>query len=142
MLTVLVFFSWVLLLPRPPPSSRSLRLCAWPSILLHAPLGIFLDWLAAAPPPPVQKRDAQHKFLRHRGARADSTGPLTSIKSAIFYDMPIVNQIVFTRPLVCTLLILLVAFCLRSEGSVLPLMGEDFAGSEKLFLAPRSLQNI
>ena len=27
--------------------------------------------LPAATPPPVQKRDAQHMFLQHRGARAD-----------------------------------------------------------------------
>ena len=34
-------------------------------------LGHCLDLLPAAPPPPVQKRDAQHKFLQHRGARAE-----------------------------------------------------------------------
>ena len=39
-LTVLVFWSWVLLLPRLPPSSRSLRLFPWASILLHGPLDI------------------------------------------------------------------------------------------------------
>ena len=66
-LTVLVFLSWVLFLPRPPPSSRSLRLCPRASILLHGPLDSCLDLLSAAPPPPVQQRDAQHKFLQHRG---------------------------------------------------------------------------
>ena len=40
MLTVLVFWSWVLLLPRLPPSSRSLRLLPWASILLDGPLDI------------------------------------------------------------------------------------------------------
>ena len=39
-LTVLVFWSWVLVLPRLPPSSRSLRLFAWASILLYGRLGI------------------------------------------------------------------------------------------------------
>ena len=70
-LTVLVFWSLVLLQPRLPPSSRSLRLVLYPSILLHGPLDVCLDLLPAAPLPPVQKRDAQHKFLQHRGARAD-----------------------------------------------------------------------
>ena len=55
-LTVLVFLFWGLLLPRHPPSSRSLILCPWASILLHGPLDICLDLLSAAPPPPVQKR--------------------------------------------------------------------------------------
>ena len=61
------FLVWVLLLPRPPPSARSLRLCPWASILLHGPLDICLDLLPATPPPPVQNRDAQHMFLQHRG---------------------------------------------------------------------------
>ena len=66
-LTVLVFWSWVLLMPRLPPSSRSLRLCPWASILLHGPLDICLDLLPAAPLPPVQKRDAQHMFFYSTG---------------------------------------------------------------------------
>ena len=70
-LTVLVFGSWVLPPPRLPPLSRSLRLCPWASILLHGPLDICSDLLPAAPPPPVQKRDAQHMFLQHRGAHAE-----------------------------------------------------------------------
>ena len=37
-LTVLVFWSWVLLLPRLPPWSRSLRLFPCASILLYGPL--------------------------------------------------------------------------------------------------------
>ena len=63
-LTVLVFGSWVLLLPRLPPSSRSLRLFPWASILLHGSMGICLDLLPATPLLPVQKQDAQE-------ARAD-----------------------------------------------------------------------
>ena len=70
-LTVLVFWSWVLIWPRLPPSSRSLRWFPWASILLHGPLDICLDLLPAAPLPPVQKRDSQHKFLQHKGAHAD-----------------------------------------------------------------------
>ena len=69
-LTVLVFWSWVLLLPRLPPWSRSLRLFPWASILLYGLLDSCLDLLPAAPPP-VQKWDAQHMFLQHRGAHAE-----------------------------------------------------------------------
>ena len=49
--TVRVLGSWVLLLPRLPPSSesRSLRLLPWASILLHGPLDICLALLLAAP---------------------------------------------------------------------------------------------
>ena len=46
MLTVLVFWSRVLLMPRLPSAARS-------------------------SPPPVQKRDAQHMFLQHRGSHAE-----------------------------------------------------------------------
>ena len=60
------FWSWVLLLPRLPPSSRSLRLFPWASILLHGPLDICLDLLPAAPPHQCKKRDAHHIFLQHR----------------------------------------------------------------------------
>ena len=70
-LTVLVCWSWVLLLPRLPPSSRSLRFFPRASILLHGPLDICLDLLPAAPLPPVQKQDAHHKFLQHSGAHAE-----------------------------------------------------------------------
>ena len=68
LLTVLVLGSGVLLLPQLPPSSRSFRLIPWASILLHGPVDICLDLLPAAPLPPVQKQDAQHKFLQRRGA--------------------------------------------------------------------------
>ena len=70
-LTVLVFWSWVLLRPRLSPSPRSLKLFHWSSALPHGPLDICLDLLPAAPRPPMQKRDAQHMFLQHRGARAE-----------------------------------------------------------------------
>ena len=39
-LTVLIFWSWVLLLPRFSPWSRSLRLIPWASVLLYGPLDI------------------------------------------------------------------------------------------------------
>ena len=51
--------------------SLSLRLFTCASILLYGPLDICLDLLPAASPPPVQKRDAQHMFLQHRGAHAE-----------------------------------------------------------------------
>ena len=38
-----------------------------------------MDLLPAAPSPPVQKRDAQHMFLQHRGSHAESFGPLTNL---------------------------------------------------------------
>ena len=47
-LTVLGFVFWALLLPWPPPSSRSLRLCPWASILLYGPLNVCLDLLPTA----------------------------------------------------------------------------------------------
>ena len=49
-LTVLVFWSWVLPRPRLPTLSRSLRLPPWASILLYGRLGSCLDLLPAAPP--------------------------------------------------------------------------------------------
>ena len=50
-------------------SSRSLRACPWPSICFHGPSSKFLDLLPPASLPPMQKRDAQHMFLQHKGAR-------------------------------------------------------------------------
>ena len=86
-LTVLVFGSLVLLLPRRPPLSRSLRLFPWASILLHGPLDICLDLLPAAPLPPMQKRDTQHMLLQHRGAHAEKQRCATlseTLKSEMF----------------------------------------------------------
>ena len=54
MLTVLVFWSWVLLLPQLQPSSRSLRLFPWASILLRGPLDMCLDPLPPALLPSMQ----------------------------------------------------------------------------------------
>ena len=71
MLTVLVFWSWVLLLPRLPPWSRNLRLFPWASILIYEPLDIAWICCPLLPLPPVHKRDAQHMFLQHRGAHAE-----------------------------------------------------------------------
>ena len=67
-LTVLVFWSWVLLLPRLPPWSRSLRLFPWPSILRFMGPWTFA-WICCPqlPPPSMRKRDAQHMLLQHRG---------------------------------------------------------------------------
>ena len=45
------------------------------SILLHGPLDSYLDLLPAAPLPPVQNRDAQHKFLRF-GTVCNGAGPI------------------------------------------------------------------
>ena len=75
-LIVLVFWSCVLPLTQLPPSSQSLRLCLWASILLCGPVNI--AWICCArssPTTPVQKQDAQHMLLQHRGAHAE-TAPL------------------------------------------------------------------
>ena len=39
-----------------------------------------MDLLPAAPPPPVQKRDAQQMFLQHRGAHAEHPQPKPSLE--------------------------------------------------------------
>ena len=63
-----------LVLAAPAPASTSVsepQIVPLASILLHEPLDICLDLLPAAPLPPVQKRDAQHMFLQHRGAHTE-----------------------------------------------------------------------
>ena len=40
-------------------------------ICFHGPLGKFLDLLPPASLPPVQKRDAQHMFLQHKGSHTE-----------------------------------------------------------------------
>ena len=72
MLTVLVFWSWALLLPWLPPFVSEPQIVPLAQHLLYGPLDICLDLLPAAPPPSMQKRDAQHMLLQHRGARTDS----------------------------------------------------------------------
>ena len=62
-LTVLVFRSCALLLPRFPPSSRSLKLFPWASILLHGPF----------PYRPCKKKGrTAHAFTAQGGAHAES----------------------------------------------------------------------
>ena len=66
LLTVLVFWSWVLLLPRLPPWSRSLRLFPWASILLYGPLDI-----AARSSPTTRAKTGRtaHVFTAQGGTR-------------------------------------------------------------------------
>ena len=45
-------------------------MCPWPGICFHGPSSKFLDLLPPASPRPVQKRDAQHMFLQHKGSEA------------------------------------------------------------------------
>ena len=73
-LTVLVFWFWVLLMPKSQALSRSLRLCPWSSICFMAPSSKILGSAPPAPLPSVEKRDAQHKFLQHKGANTDRRG--------------------------------------------------------------------
>ena len=46
-------------------------MCPWPSICFHGPSSKFLDLLPPASLSPVQKRDAQHMFLQHKGSHTD-----------------------------------------------------------------------
>ena len=62
-LTVLVFWSWVLLVPRFPPSSRSLRLFSWASILLHGPVGRLFGCRARSSPTAGAKTGPQHIWV-------------------------------------------------------------------------------
>ena len=48
-------------------------MCPWPSSCFHGPSSKFLDLLPPASLPPVQKRDAQHMFLQHKGAHTVAT---------------------------------------------------------------------
>ena len=65
-LTVLVFLFWVLL-PRPPPSSQSLRLCPWASILLHGPLDIAWICCPQLPHHPYKTGRTAHVFYSTGG---------------------------------------------------------------------------
>ena len=51
-------------------ASRRLKTRNW----RQCTLDICSDLLPTAPLPPVQKRDAQHKFSQHEGAHTDATG--------------------------------------------------------------------
>ena len=56
------------------------------ALAFSAPSSNFLDQPPSAPLPPVQKRDAQHKFLQHKEAHTQSEfirGPKTHPKSFI-----------------------------------------------------------
>ena len=66
MLTVLVFWSWVLVVlvvPRLPNFIQKPQTVPRASICFIAPSSKFLDLLPPAALPPVQERDAQHKLL-------------------------------------------------------------------------------
>ena len=111
MLTVLLFLSWVLLPARSPPSSRSLRLCPWTKILLHGPLDICLDLLPAASPPPVQKRDAQPKFWKHRGAHTEVV--CNFYAEVLFCTLLRSFEDLRSFALICVLLCSFARFCVR-----------------------------
>ena len=57
-LIVLVFWSWVLPLTRLPPSSRSLRLCLWASILLYGRVDI--AWICCSQLPHHPCKNGTH----------------------------------------------------------------------------------
>ena len=48
----------------------------------YGPLDIYLDLLPTARLPPVHKRDAQQKFLQHKGAHAEFENPSQAILRA------------------------------------------------------------
>ena len=66
-LAVLVFWSWVLLLPRLPPWSRSLRLFPWASILLHGPLDTAWICCLQLPHYPCKSGRTAHVFTAQEG---------------------------------------------------------------------------
>ena len=70
-LAVLVFWSWLLLLPWLPPWSRSLKLFRWASILLYGPLDILLGSAARSSPTAHAKTGPTTHVFQHRGAHAD-----------------------------------------------------------------------
>ena len=76
-LTVLVFWSWVLLLPRLPPWSRSLRLFPWASVLLYGPLDI--DWICCPQLPHHPCKNGTHSTCFY------STGGHMSLFRADFW---------------------------------------------------------
>ena len=55
-------------------SSASARLCPPSWHLLHASFEQTLGSAAPSSPPPVQKRDEQHKLLQHKGAQTEGRG--------------------------------------------------------------------
>ena len=57
-LTVLVFWSWSLLLPRLPPRSQGLRLFPWASSLLYGPLEI--AWICCPQLPHHPRKNGTH----------------------------------------------------------------------------------
>ena len=62
-------------------------MCPWPSICFHGPSGKFLDLPPPASLPPVQKRDAQHMFLQHKGSHTENcVSPSPPRKSVNFED--------------------------------------------------------
>ena len=103
--------------PGLPPSSRSLRLCLWASILLYGPVDI--AWICCPQLPHHPCKNGTHSTC------FDSTGghtpiwvsqeclfcrnstrrPLNLIANHQFLQTPLVNPLVFTMPLACTRLI-------------------------------------
>ena len=79
-LTVLVFWSWILLLPRLPPSSQSLRLFPWASILLYGPLGHWLGSAAHSSPITRAKTGRSAHVFTAQGAHAESIGSIPHSK--------------------------------------------------------------
>ena len=62
-------------MPRPPPSSRSLTLRPWASILLSWALGHLLGFAARNSPTTRAKTGRTAHVLQHRGARAEKSPP-------------------------------------------------------------------
>ena len=79
-LIVLVFWSWVLLLPRLPPWSRSLRLFPWASILLYGPVDI--AWICCPQLPHHPCKNGTHSTCFY------STGGHTLTNSILIFRIP------------------------------------------------------
>ena len=95
-LTVLVSWSWFLLLPRLPPWSRSLSLCPWASILLYGPLEI--AWVCCPQLPHHPCKNGTHStcFYSTGGHVAENLDTLAFLESRIFPDMASLNFAHFT----------------------------------------------
>ena len=70
-LTVLVLWLRLLLMPDYRASCKSLGVCPWTRICFMARSSKFLDLPPLPPLPPVQKWDAQHVFLQHKEAHTE-----------------------------------------------------------------------
>ena len=81
MLTVLFFWSCVLVMPSSRASSRSLEVCPWPSICFDDRSSKVLDLLPPASLPPVQKRGRTAHVFAAQGGTHRFVGASAKLRS-------------------------------------------------------------